>query len=111
MNQNQNNVSVEEKILVAAEEIFIIEGFKGCRMQEIANKAGVNKAMLHYYFRSKKKLFEAVFKRVLPGVFDPILRVINEEIPLFKKIEKFVNAYIDKMKKRTCKFPFFLLVS
>ena len=54
--------NTEEKILKAAEEVFVQKGLDGARMQEIADKAGINKSLLHYYYRTKDKLFSKVFK-------------------------------------------------
>ena len=54
--------SAEEKILEAARQVFENKGMSGARMQEIAEVAKINKSLLHYYYRSKQKLFEAVFK-------------------------------------------------
>jgi AcrR family transcriptional regulator len=50
-----NKASTEKRILDAAKEVFITRGFDGARMQEIADIADINKALLHYYFRSKDK--------------------------------------------------------
>ena len=55
--------NTEELIFESAIKIFHSKGLAGARMQEIADEAGINKAMLHYYFRSKLLLFEAVFKK------------------------------------------------
>ena len=52
----------EQRILEAAQQVFTRDGFDGARMQEIAETAGINKALLHYYFRSKKRLFEKVLE-------------------------------------------------
>ncbi len=52
--------STEEKIFKAAKDVFHRKGFDGTRMQEIADKANINMSMLHYYYRSKDKLFEKV---------------------------------------------------
>ena len=57
-----NKINTESRILEAAKEVFIAKGFDGARMQEIADTAEINKALLHYYFRNKDKLFEAVFE-------------------------------------------------
>ena len=56
------DTNTETTILNAAETIFQQKGMEGARMQEIADEAGINKALLHYYYRSKQLLFEAVFK-------------------------------------------------
>ena len=50
----------EERILEAAKTVFMRDGLYGARMQDIADTAGINKALLHYYFRNKEKLFDQV---------------------------------------------------
>lgn len=89
----------EDHILDAAEKVFQRKGMDGARMQEIANEAGINKAMLHYYYRSKKFLFEAVFSKAFSLIAPEINRVVNEDIPLFEKIKKFSFSYIDFIQK------------
>ncbi len=89
----------ESNILDAAENVFQRKGMDGARMQEIADEAGINKAMLHYYFRSKRFLFEAVFLKAFSMIAPEINRVINEDIPLFEKIKKFTYSYIDFIQK------------
>ena len=61
----QRDVSTEQKIREAARKVFQAKGMHGARMQDIADTAGINKALLHYYFRSKDQLFEAIFKEAL----------------------------------------------
>lgn len=89
----------EDQILDAAEKVFQRKGMDGARMQEIANEAGINKAMLHYYYRSKRFLFEAVFNKAFSLIAPEINRVINEDIPLFEKIKKFTYSYINFIQK------------
>ena len=62
MKKNETKETTEQQILDAAKTVFQAKGMDGARMQEIADAAGINKAMLHYYYRSKEMLFEAVFK-------------------------------------------------
>ncbi|MFP4548338.1 MAG: TetR/AcrR family transcriptional regulator [Fidelibacterota bacterium] len=99
----------EEKIINAAEEIFVNEGFSGTRMQTIADKAGINKALLHYYYRSKQKLFYAVFNRLAPRIFSSILIVLKQDLPLLEKIRKFVYAYIDEISSKNKHIPLFII--
>ena len=87
--------NTENGILKAARIVFTNKGFDGARMQEIADEAGINKALLHYYFRSKDKLFEAIFKDVLNTMFTKVISVLMAEMPLFEKIEKISSNYID----------------
>jgi len=88
------NTSTEERILEAARQVFQTKGLQGARMQEIADKAEINKAMLHYYYRSKELLFEAVFKEAANRLFPKIVELLNTEYPLFEKIEYFVDYYL-----------------
>ena len=65
----QKDRSTEERILDAAKKVFISKGMSGARMQDIANEAGINKALLHYYFRSKDKLFEVIFLETVARLY------------------------------------------
>ena len=98
----------EEKILVAAEEIFISKGFDGARMQHIADEAGTNKALLHYYFLSKEKLFDKVIKRKINSFLPHATQIFKEDIPLIQKLEYFVDDYLAMLYKNK-KLPYFIL--
>jgi AcrR family transcriptional regulator len=102
------DITAEDKILKAAKEVFISKGYDGARMQEIADMAKINKALLHYYFRSKDKLFEAVFEDTLQQIGPVILDFVNDPIPLEVKIWRFVDNYIEIIKKNP-KLPLFIL--
>ena len=87
--------TTEEKILVAAKKVFVRSGMAGARMQDIADEAGINKAMLHYYFRNKEKLFEVIFREAAARLFPKLNLVFESDLSLFEKIEKFTTEYID----------------
>ncbi|MBK7434669.1 MAG: TetR/AcrR family transcriptional regulator [Chitinophagaceae bacterium] len=97
MDKKKKQQSTEEKILAAARKVFTTKGMDGARMQDIADEAGINKALLHYYFRDKGKLFETVFLEEAQKFFPKINSIFSSELPLFEKIEKFVHEYIDEM--------------
>ncbi len=86
--------NTEHQILNAAREVFITKGFEGARMQEIADHAGINKALLHYYFRSKENLFEAVFSEVASNLFPAMKQMLEAELELKEKITRFIQAYL-----------------
>ncbi|MGV6828767.1 MAG: TetR/AcrR family transcriptional regulator [Flavobacteriales bacterium] len=88
------DTNTETLILQAAKKVFQKKGMTGARMQEIANEAGINKAMLHYYYRNKQLLFEAVFKNAFSLLAPKLNKIINADMPLFNKIETFTNSYI-----------------
>ncbi|MBL7127548.1 MAG: TetR/AcrR family transcriptional regulator [Ignavibacteria bacterium] len=94
MVNKENKNTTEERILESARQIFQVKGLQGARMQEIADKAGINKAMLHYYYRSKELLFEAVFEEAANRIFPKIVEFLNTDYPLFEKIERFVDYYL-----------------
>jgi TetR/AcrR family transcriptional regulator len=100
--------STEEKILMAAEESFIAEGYEGARMQSIANTAGINKAMLHYYFRSKELLFEKVFDLKVKYFFPEISEIFNQDISFVEQMEEFVERYITFINQYPF-IPFFII--
>jgi AcrR family transcriptional regulator len=95
MVKQKRDQSTEEKILQAAKKVFVQKGMAGARMQDIADEAGINKALLHYYFRNKEKLFEVIFMEAAQKLFPRINQVFNSEQPLFEKIESFCSEYID----------------
>jgi TetR/AcrR family transcriptional regulator len=92
MNSEEENTELE--ILNAAKEVFQEKGMAGSRMQEIADKARINKSMLHYYYRSKQLLFEAVFKNAFRLLAPQLNKVLNDDSELFDKIRNFTNNYI-----------------
>ena len=85
----------EEVILNAARKVFVKKGMYGARMQDIADEAGINKALLHYYFENKDKLFEKVFMEAASHLFPKVNEVFNSDASVFEKIEKFCDEYID----------------
>ncbi|HEX6179485.1 MAG TPA: TetR/AcrR family transcriptional regulator [Thermoanaerobaculia bacterium] len=90
----------EQRILDAAHAIFIRRGTAGARMQEIAEEAGVNKALLHYYFRSKEKLAEAVFRRAARELFPAVIEVLTSDVELDEKVRRVVDVELTQLLKR-----------
>ena len=87
------------RILDAADEIFVRRGIDGARMQEIADQAGVNKALLHYHFRSKADLARAVWLRIASSFVPGIFQMLASDISLDEKIDRFVDAYHTRLAK------------
>lgn len=85
------DLTTEQKILEAARKIFLEKGLDGARMQDIADKAGINKAMLHYYFRSKDKLFEQIFLEVAGHFLPKIMAIFESERLCLKKLKPFAT--------------------
>ena len=94
MVKRDKDKSTEQLILDAAKKVFVRKGMAGARMQDIADEAGINKALLHYYFRNKEKLFEMIFMEAAAKLFPRINAIFEAEQPLFEKIEDFCEQYI-----------------
>jgi AcrR family transcriptional regulator len=103
---SENNT--EQKILEAAEEVFHEKGFDGARMQEIADKASINKGLLHYYFKTKDSLFEAIFSMAFRKMLAQIQSILLLEIPLDEKIDRIVDGYMGMLAKNPS-LPLFVI--
>ncbi|MDQ1296871.1 MAG: tetR-type protein [Bacteroidota bacterium] len=98
----------EEKIFEAATDVFTEKGMDGARMQDIANHAGINKALLHYYYRTKDHLFNAVFEKIAGQMFKKFAPVLDENLSLEEKIRFFFREHIAFMQKNP-RLPSFIL--
>lgn len=105
---NPKDKSTEEKILDAANKVFVEKGLDGARMQEIADEAKINKSLLHYYYRSKEKLFAEVFNRVIRRFLPDTVKVFETDKTLFEKIKIFTAEYITVLAKNPF-IPMFVL--
>lgn len=100
--------NTEDKILIAAQKVFTKKGMDGSRMQEIADEAGINKALLHYYFRTKQKLFEAIFNKVFEKIYPDLNSFIQSELSIEEKIGIFIEKYTGLLLKNPF-LPSFIL--
>ena len=99
MAKTNKNKDTEGQILNAAENVFQKKGMDGARMQEIADEAGINKAMLHYYYRSKQLLFEAVFTKAFSLLAPQLNKILNDDSSIEEKVKNFTNNYISFISK------------
>ena len=102
-------LSTEDKILLAASKVFTEKGFSGTRTRDIAEEAGINLALLNYYFRTKEKLFEQVMKVKIVLLFGQIIPIVtNEKTSLEEKIDLASVKYFDILTKNP-NLPIFVL--
>lgn len=85
----------EKQILIAARKVFMRKGMDGARMQEIADEANINKAMLHYYFRNKERLFHAIFHEAFQKFFPQLEGIFTLNVSFQEKIKMFIARYMD----------------
>ena len=105
---SENEKLTEEKIFEAATDVFVEKGLDGARMQDIADHAGINKALLHYYFRTKDKLFSAVFEMIAKKIFKKFAPVFVDDLNLEEKIRFFFREHISFLQANP-RLPGFLL--
>ena len=109
MTTTNNNEDLEKKIIEAAKELFIENGFAETSMSDIAAKVGINRPALHYYFRTKDKMFQAVFGNIIlsfiPKIHDII---IQQDKPVSESIGEIVDAYYKVFTENPC-LPLFMV--
>lgn len=105
---NQKDKQTEEKIFEAATTVFIEKGMDGARMQEIADRAGINKSLLHYYYRSKERLFGAVYEMIVRQLSQKFSSIFEKKLTFEEKIKFFLREHISFLQKNPRIAPFFL---
>jgi TetR/AcrR family transcriptional regulator len=105
---SEQELSTEKSILEAAKKVFLDKGFDGARMQQIAEEAGINKALLHYYFRSKDNLFDAIFESAFKEFLPNVGQILLSDLPYADKIRNFVETYMDMLLKNPY-LPIFIM--
>ncbi|MDA3929330.1 MAG: TetR/AcrR family transcriptional regulator, partial [Prolixibacteraceae bacterium] len=96
---NVLKIETEKKIINAAKEVFIEKGLQGARMQEIADRAGINKSLLHYYYRSKDKMFDAVFQDIISQLVPAFSKIVNEDMAIPELLKAFIGFYNEFFQK------------
>jgi AcrR family transcriptional regulator len=95
------DVSTEEKIKQAALKLFTKRGYAATRTRDISEEAGINLALLNYYYRSKEKLFELVMSEILQNFFKGMTLILNDEqTSVDEKMEIFVTRYTTLLKQQ-----------
>jgi TetR/AcrR family transcriptional regulator len=103
-----SNPTTEERILEAAKKVFHSKGFDGARMQEIADEAGVNKSLVHYYYRNKDTIFQAVYEAAFSKLLAKVNEIFYSDLPFTVKIETFLSYYITFLSQNPF-LPLFIL--
>ena len=93
-NKKPDNQS-EMAILTAARKVFTQKGYAAARMDDIAKEAGINRALLHYYFRSKERMFDIIFEQRMAEFFSGLAQIIFSDQSITDKIRSIVEHDID----------------
>jgi AcrR family transcriptional regulator len=104
----EESQDTEAKIKEAARKVFLEQGYEGAKIRQIAEEAGVNLALVKYYFRSKDQLFKSIYLETFREFLGRIVVMLNEETPLEVKIWKIVDRYTDFISENPL-LPMFVL--
>ena len=99
---------MEQKIIEAAKATFLKKGFKDTNMSDIAAEVGLTRPAMHYYFRTKERLFQAVFGDILMTFLPKVSGIITSDAPLEEKIGAIADAYLAILKENP-QLPMFLM--
>ena len=98
MNTEQNP-DMEVKILEAAKVVFVRKGYESTKMSDIAAEVGIGRTALHYYFRTKEMLFDAIFGHIIAVVVPNIESIASIDCPFLNKMEKIIPIYADILSR------------
>ncbi len=101
--------NLEERIIEVAKSLFMEKGYSDTSMSEIAEKVGINRPGLHYYFRTKDKMFNAVFGMIVMSVAPKFQNIIlQKDLPIATRVEKVIDVYYQMLQKNPY-LPLFIL--
>lgn len=109
MSDVTQNSHLEERILEVAKTVFMEKGYTDASMSEIAERVGINRPGLHYYFRTKDRMFNAVFGMIIESIIPKFQDImLHQEVPIARRIEELVNAYYSMLQENP-NLPLFIM--
>lgn len=103
------NNDMESKIIEAAKALFIENGYAETSMSDIAARVGINRPVLHYYFRTKDRMFGAVFGAIVQQIFPKLQEtIVSPNMPVGERIAHVVDTYFEVFK-RNPSLPLFIM--
>ena len=93
---------LEQQIIKTAQQLFIEKGFVETSMSDIAATVGINRPTLHYYFRTKDKMFKAVFGSIVMSLMPKIQDIVKQDIPFMERLSMILDEYIELFTSNPC---------
>ena len=103
----EENKSTEEQILEAAEKVFLSKGLKNSKISDIAELAGVNNALINYYFRTKEKLFDKIFEDKVRLLVSNFMNVQHQGTTFEARLRTMIESHFDFLDNNP-KLPAFI---
>ena len=104
----KNTKGMEERIIEAAKQVFVRKGYVAATMSDVANEVGIGRTALHYYYRTKEILFDAVFDQLLSSFLPNIDRVLDQECTIIEKLPSLIDIYMNVIRANPS-FPQFVV--
>lgn len=101
-------VTMENRILDAAKQVFVRKGYEATKMGDVAAEAGIGRTTLHYYYRTKEMLFDAIFDQLMGALLPNLGAIIDEDAPFLEKLPKIIDQYVRTLQLNPL-FPIFVI--
>ena len=101
-------ITMENRILEAAKQVFVRKGYEATKMGDVAAEAGIGRTALHYYYRTKEMLFDAIFDQLIGALLPNLGAIIDEDTSFLEKLPKIIDQYV-KTLQRNPLFPIFVI--
>lgn len=101
-------ITMENRILEAAKQVFVRKGYEATKMGDVAAEAGIGRTALHYYYRTKEMLFDAIFDQLIGALLPNLGAIIDENTSFLEKLPKIIDQYV-KTLQRNPLFPIFVI--
>lgn len=99
---------MENRIIEAAKQVFVRKGYEATKMGDIATEAGIGRTALHYYYRTKDMLFDAIFDQLMDALLPNLEVIMDEEVPFLEKLPKIIEQYAKTLRMNPL-FPIFVI--
>lgn len=104
----EETITMENRIIEAAKQVFVRKGYEATKMGDIATEAGIGRTALHYYYRTKDMLFDAIFDQLMDALLPNLEVIMDEDIPFLKKLPKIIVQYAKTLRSNPL-FPIFVI--
>jgi AcrR family transcriptional regulator len=99
---------MENRIIEAAKLVFVRKGYEATTMGDIAAEVGISRTAMHYYFRTKEMMFEAIFAQLTDTILPNVDLIMDEQTTILEKLPKIVDQYLTALRNNLM-FPLFVI--
>lgn len=101
-------MTMESRIIEAAKQVFVRKGYEATKMSDIATEAGIGRTALHYYYRTKEMLFDAIFDQLMTSLLPNLGAIMEEKTSILEKLPKIIIQY-GRVLQQNPLFPIFVI--